>query len=284
MADSTKVIVIGGVACGPKVASRLKRLMPDAEITMIEKGKIVSYGACGMPYFVSGDVSGIQALMETPAGTVRNPAFFKQVKGFETLTNTEVVAIHRAEKTVDVVCHESGEQKTLSYDKLVLATGARPLVLPIPGVDLCGVSKMHHPDDAEAVMQAIATGGTTHAVIVGGGLIGLEMAESYRAQDIEVTIVEMLGYAMANLFDEEMGRLAMKHLVKNGVRLRMNETVEAFLGDSQGRLRAVKTSGGEIEADHALLAVGVRPNSELAINPSYSRSDLSTGRRAPERR
>jgi NADPH-dependent 2,4-dienoyl-CoA reductase/sulfur reductase-like enzyme len=111
IAGSTKVIVIGGVACGPKVASRLKRLMPDAEITMIEKGRIVSYGACGMPHFGSGDVSEIEALMETAAGALRDPVFFKEVKGFETLTNTEAVAIHRAGKSVDVVCHDSGERR-----------------------------------------------------------------------------------------------------------------------------------------------------------------------------
>jgi NADPH-dependent 2,4-dienoyl-CoA reductase/sulfur reductase-like enzyme/rhodanese-related sulfurtransferase len=239
--------------------------MPEAEITMIEKGGIVSYGACGMPYFVSGDVSEIEALMETPAGALRDSTFFKKVKGFETLTNTEVVAINREGKTVEVLCRPGGERKTLPYEKLVLATGARPLVPPIPGVDLRGVSKMYHPDDAEAVRMAIQRGEMTHVVIVGGGLIGIEMAEAFRAMDVEVTMVEMLDHIMGNLLDEEIARLAMKHLVENGVRLRMNEKVEAFLGDDEGKVRAVRTSGGEIEVDHVLLSVGVRPNSELAV-------------------
>ena len=108
-----KVVIIGGVACGPKTASRLKRIMPEAEITMVEKGGIVSYGACGMPYFVAGEIAEIKALMETPVGALRDPVFFNNVKGFETLTHTEVTRIDREEKTVDLLHLPTGRKETL---------------------------------------------------------------------------------------------------------------------------------------------------------------------------
>lgn len=264
MPGSNRVVVVGGVACGPKTASRLKRIMPEADITMVEKGRVISYGACGMPYFVSGEVAAIESLMETPVGALRDPVFFKHVKGFETKIETEVTRINRDEKTVEVVHLPTGEKEPLPYDKLVLAMGTKPFVPPIPGIDLQGITKMYHPDDAESVKRAADKGEIKHAVIVGAGLIGIEMAEAFRARNIEVTVVEMLDQVMGQLLDEEIARLAMKQLVQKGVRLRMNERVEAFLGDDQGRIRGVKTSGGEIEADLALLSIGVRPNNELA--------------------
>lgn len=264
MSANKKVVIVGGVACGPKTASRLKRIVPEAEITMVEKGPIVSYGACGMPYFVAGEIAEIRALMETPVGALRDPIFFKNVKGFETLTQTEVTRIDREGKTVDLVHLPSGKKETLHYDKLVLAMGTRPFVPPIPGIELKGVTKMYHPDDAQAVKEAAERGEIKHAVIVGAGLIGIEMAEAFRVRNIEVTVVEMLDQLMGQLLDEEIARLAMKHLTDKGVRLRMNEKVEAFLGDGQGRIRAVKTSNGEIQADLALLSIGVRPNNKLA--------------------
>ena len=264
MPGSNRVVVVGGVACGPKTASRLKRIMPEADITMVEKGRVISYGACGMPYFVSGEVAAIESLMETPVGALRDPVFFKDVKGFETRIETEVTRINRDQKTVEMVHLPTGKKEPLPYDKLVLAMGTRPFVPPIPGIDLHGITKMYHPDDAESVKKAADKGEIKHAVIVGAGLIGIEMAEAFRARNIEVTLVEMLDQVMGQLLDEEIARLAMKQLVQKGVRLRMNERVEAFLGDDQGRIRGVKTSGGEIEADLALLSIGVRPNNELA--------------------
>ena len=264
MPGSNRVVVVGGVACGPKTASRLKRIMPEADITMVEKGRVVSYGACGMPYFVAGEVRAIESLMETPVGALRDPVFFKHVKGFETRIETEVTRINRDEKTVEMVHLPTGKKEPLPYDKLVLAMGTKPFVPPIPGIDLHGITKMYHPDDAESVKQAADKGEIKHAVIVGAGLIGIEMAEAFRARNIEVTVVEMLDQVMGQLLDEEIARLAMKQLVQKGVRLRMNERMEAFLGDDQGRIRGVKTSGGEIEADLVLLSIGVRPNNELA--------------------
>jgi len=264
MSKSCKVIVVGVVACGPKAACRLKRLMPEAEVTMIDKGAVVSYGACGMPYYVSGEVSRLEALSETPVGVLRNPDFFRAVKGFETRTRTEVVEIHRKEKTVDVRNLETGADETLPYDKLILATGTTPFVPPIPGVALQGIEKMYHPDDARSVKDLVDRKQIRQAVIVGAGLIGIEMAEAFRARDVPVTLVEMLDSVMGQLLDPEIARLAMNHMEEKGVELRMSERVDAFLGDEQGRVRAVRTSSGEIEADLVLLSIGVRPANGLA--------------------
>ena len=264
MKEPKRVVIVGGVACGPKTAARLRRLDPEVEITMIDKGEVLSYGACGMPYYVSGDVERIDALLETPVGVKRDSGFFKKVKGFDALTGTEATKIDRERKVVETKNEVTGEKRSLPYDKLVLATGASPFVPRISGLDLKGVHNMHYFEDASKVKEVVTRMKGRRAAIIGAGLIGVEMAEAFRAQEMEVTIVEMLPTVMGLLLDEEMGRLAMKHMVQKGVELRMNERVEAFEGDEEGRLKLVRTSHGEIEADLALVAIGVRPNSELA--------------------
>jgi NADPH-dependent 2,4-dienoyl-CoA reductase/sulfur reductase-like enzyme/rhodanese-related sulfurtransferase len=264
MESAKKVVIIGGVACGPKTAARLRRLDPEVAITMVDKGRVISYGACGMPYYVSGHFDRLDALLETPVGVKRDVAFFKKVKGFEAMTETEATGIDRKARTVTLRHLGTGEQSTLPYDKLVLATGASPFVPPISGRDLEGVYHMHYFEDAAKVKEVVAQKKPKKAVIIGAGLIGIEMAEAFRARGMEVVIVEMLPTVLGQLLDEDMGRLAMKGIAQKGVALRMNERVEAFEGDAQGRLTLVKTSHGEIEADLALVAIGVRPNSDLA--------------------
>ena len=149
MSNPLKVLVVGGVACGPKVASRLKRLTPEAEITIIEKGELLSYGACGLPYFVEGLFSDIGQLVKTPAGVPRNPAFFNAVKGVSVRSLCEATRIFRDEKMLEVTNLANGTTERLQYDKLVLATGGSPFAPPIPGMTLENVSFMTHPKDAE---------------------------------------------------------------------------------------------------------------------------------------
>ena len=132
MPENLRVVIVGGVACGPKTAARLMRLMPEADVTMIERGELVSYGACGLPYYVEGTFANINALTHTPAGVSRTPEFFRTWKGFRTLTRTEAVAIDRAAKTVRVRHLDSGQEEDLAYDKLVLATGGQAFRPPIP--------------------------------------------------------------------------------------------------------------------------------------------------------
>lgn len=264
MAQNLKVVIVGGVACGPKAASRLKRIVPSAEVTMIDRGKRISYGACGLPYVVSGVASRIEALWETPMGVERSPAFFKKVKGFDALVETEVTRIDREKKQVEATHLPTGGKKTIPYDKLVLATGGVPFLPPIKNLDLKGVGFMNHPDDAVQLKARLEKGDIRKAVIVGSGLIGVEMMEALVSCKVEVVALEMLDYVMGTMLDEEIARLAMKHIASNGVCLVMGEKVEEFLGDREGRLTGVRTRNKTFEADYALVAAGVKPRGELA--------------------
>jgi NADPH-dependent 2,4-dienoyl-CoA reductase/sulfur reductase-like enzyme/rhodanese-related sulfurtransferase len=257
-----RVLVVGGVACGPKAASRLKRLLPDSQVTMIDRGALVSYGACGLPYYVEGMYSRIEALVETPAGIPRNPVFFEKVKGFGTITRAEAVAINREQRMVRIRDVESGEQRDLPYDKLVLATGSRAVKPPIPGLSLKNVWYMRHPDDAESMVRSVETEGLKNAVIVGAGYIGVEMAEALRLRGMNVTIVEIFDQIMPQFLDLEMALLTAKHLRQKGVDLVLGEKVLSLEGNE--RVASVKTDKRSLPADLVVIGVGVLPNDELA--------------------
>lgn len=264
MDQARRIVIIGSVACGPKVACRLKRLDPSAEITILERGRDISYGACGMPYFISGMVDRIEALSETPAGALRDVGFFEKVKDVEILCQREAVAIDRNQKAVHVRDTDSGAKSTLSYDKLVLAAGGRPVTPPIPGIDAKGVQSFHSLRDADRLDLVLKDGKVENVVLVGAGLIGIEMAEALIQRGLKVTMIEMFDWIMPALLDEEMGRLAGKHLRAKGVNLAMGAAVTEFVKDGDDNLTAVKTQTGEYPADLALVATGVRPNNELA--------------------
>ncbi len=263
MSTPLRVVVIGGVACGPKAASRLKRLLPEAEITLVDRDSTVSYGACGLPYYVGKMFPEIEMLTETPVGVPRTPVFFDKTKGFKVLCRTEAVAIDRQAKVVRIRSLDSGREEDLLYDKVILATGATPFRPPIPGIDLENVWFMKRLEDGEGVDRAIEEGKLRRAVLVGAGLIGIEMAEALIARGLEVTIVEMFDQIMPQVLDYEMAALAAKHLAKNGVRLVLGERVSAIDG-ADGRVRAVRTDKRVLDADLVVVAVGVRPNDQLA--------------------
>jgi NADPH-dependent 2,4-dienoyl-CoA reductase/sulfur reductase-like enzyme/rhodanese-related sulfurtransferase len=262
MSRKLRVVIIGGVACGPKTAARLKRLMPDADITMVEKGGLVSYGACGLPYYVEGTFTNINALTHTPAGVSRTPEFFRTWKGFQTLTRTEAVSIDRAAKRVRLRHLESGREDDLAYDKLVLATGGQAFGPPIPGLDLKNVWFMTHPDDASSLVAAIEGQNLRKAVLVGAGFIGLEVAEALVNRGLEVTMVEMADQIMPGILDEDIARFAQIHMEDNDVELVLGETVTALEGGE--RVAAVVTDKSRIEADLVVVGVGTRPNDALA--------------------
>ena len=262
MKDGVRVLIIGGVACGPKAASRLKRLMPNADVTMIERGRLVSYGACGLPYYVEGTFPDIEMLCETPASVKRTPVFFEKVKGFRTLTRTEADLIDRNRKIVRIRNLDTGTQSELPYDKLVLATGSRPIVPPIEGIDLKNVWFMRHPDDAESMVEQIENQKLRHAVLVGAGYIGIEMAEALRGRGLEVTLIEIFDQILPQFLDFEMAALAAKHLRSKGVRLILGEAVKSIEGN--GIVSAVVTENNRIPADLVVIGAGVRPNDELA--------------------
>ncbi len=262
MNPQMKVLVIGGVACGPKTASRLKRLLPESDITLIEKDDVVSYGACGIPYYVEGLFSDISELTKTPVGVQRTPTFFDKAKGFKVLTRTEALNIDRQNKTVNIRYLDTGSEETISYDKLVLATGGCPFHPPVPGTDLKNVWFMTHPDDADSLVREMAAQNLKKAVLVGAGFIGIEMAEALAKTGMDVTIAEMEDQIMPGVLDRDIAVFAAKHLSQKGVKLVLGERVTGIRG--QGKIESVETEKQIISADLAVIAVGTRPNDKLA--------------------
>jgi NADPH-dependent 2,4-dienoyl-CoA reductase/sulfur reductase-like enzyme/rhodanese-related sulfurtransferase len=257
-----KIVIIGGVAAGLKSAAKARRCDPQAEITVVEKGEIISYGACGMPYYVGGEIAEVEALMKSPAGALRSPVFFQNVKNIEVLTKTLATAINRHEKTVTVRNLENGQESALPYDKLVIATGASPIKPPIPGVDLGNILQLWHPDDAKAIRAGLEKGTFRKAVIIGAGLVGMEMAEAFSNWNIEATIIEMKDNIFPAFLDPEVSGIVEKYLREKGITVLTGEKVLGFTGDTV--VNAVQTDKRLIAADLVLLAVGVKPNVALA--------------------
>ncbi len=255
-----KIIVIGGVAAGPKAASRINRLCADAEVTIIEKGEFLSYAGCGLPYYISGMVEDSKELMSTPVGTIRDSAFFKKVKNTTVLNQTEATAIDRTNKTVTIK-NRDVETKELPYDKLVLATGAESIIPPIPGIELENIFNLKDIHDADAIKATLADKKAINAVIVGGGLIGVEVAEAFSEMGCRITLVEFLPQILG-ILDSEMAALVEKHFEANGVRIKSSTRVTEFTGN--GAVENVITDQGEIPADIVIMATGVRPNTKLA--------------------
>lgn len=262
----SRIVVVGGVAAGPKAAARARRRDPKAEITLVEKGELLSYAGCGLPFYIAGLVREARELMSTPAGVVRDAAFFRSVKAIEVRSRNMAQQIDRRRKELAVVDLESGEQTRLPYDKLVLATGGSPIVPPMPGVDLRGVHRLGNPTDAVAIRDAIESDGVSRVAIIGGGLIGLEVADALANQGLDVVILEMRDQLLPGVLDRDMAALVEKHLRGKGVELRLGAPVTGLEGDPQHRFRAALTEDGPVEADLAIMAIGVRPNVKLAAD------------------
>ena len=259
-----KILVIGGVATGPKAAARARRRDPDAEITIIEKGPLLSYAGCGMPFYIERTVGAFSELLSTGRGVLRDRNYFKRRKDVEGRCTTEAIKINRDSKTVTVKDLLKDRTCDLSYDKLVLATGAIPLMPQIEGINLDGVYRLHNPMDAKAIRQELESG-IKKIVIIGGGLIGLEICGAFVSWGCEVAIVEMMNHLAPALLDEDMALLLENYLTNEGVKILTSSRVDQLIGDSSGRVIGVLTSMGEkIEASMVVVAVGVKPNVELA--------------------
>lgn len=257
-----RIVVIGAVAAGLKSASKARRNDPKAQITVVERGDIISYGACGMPYYVGGDVAQIEDLMKTPIGVLRNPAYFKNIKDINVVTQTVALKIDRSTKTVLVKNLVSNEESQLPYDKLVLATGASPVRPPLPGIGLSNIYTLWHPHDAEAVRKGLESGEFKNTVIIGAGLVGMEMAEALKKRNVAVTIVEMQEQVFPAFMDPEIAGVIRKYIEEQGVQVLTGEKVTGF--DGVNAVTSVKTDKRTIPADLVILALGARPNSELA--------------------
>ncbi len=273
MLEPERVVVIGGSAAGPKAAAKARRVDQHAEITIIQKNEELSMAACGYPYYVGGVFDNRNQLISTPTGVVRNPSFFMNAKGIRALNNTEVTAIDRDAHTVACRNLETGEESTVPYDKLVIATGATPVVPPIPGIDLKGVTTLQSLRDADYLREIRNEGKVTKAVIMGGGLIGVESAEALAESWMKVTLVELLPQILSFL-SWDFAKIVENHMREKGVDVVTDNGVAEFTG-KDGRLASVRLrSGAELPCELAVVAVGVKPNVRLAADAGISIGDL----------
>ncbi len=257
------VLIIGAVALGPKAACRLKRLEPDSNIIMVDQSDLISYGGCGIPYFISGDVSDAEQLQETSFHMLRDVKFFQDAKDIDVRINTRALSLDRKRKTVHTKHIISGKEETLSYDKLVLATGSKPRQIPISGIDLEGVYTVTDLHKAIAIKQEISEGKVGKAVIIGAGFIGLEMAEALvDLWGIETDIVEITNQVLPGIISYNMAKMVQCHLEKNEVSVYFNEEVVKIEGKQ--RVEKVVTSNRTLDADMVIIAAGIVPNSDLA--------------------
>jgi NADPH-dependent 2,4-dienoyl-CoA reductase/sulfur reductase-like enzyme/rhodanese-related sulfurtransferase len=260
---SRNILIIGGVATGPKTAARLRRLDPECNITVIERQDLLSYAGCGMPYYIENVIEEWNDLLG--GASIRDAAYFKANRGFTVLDQHEAKKINRAEKTVTVENLKTCEVKDMPYDKLVLGTGASPFVPRMEGTDLKGVHRLYNPHHAKAIRTAVDMGAKNVAV-VGGGLIGIESCGAFVARGCNVSVIEMMPNLVPNLLDPEMAYLLENYLEGKGVNLVKGSPVAKMIDDGTGKVKAVETADGRvIDADLVIVAIGVRPNTELAV-------------------
>ena len=260
---SRNVIVIGGVALGPKAASRLKRLDPTANVTMIDENINISFGGCGIPYYVSGEINSLDALRSTTYGTVRTPEYFEH-KGVHTLNQTRVTAIDRASKTVTAKNLVTGEEKALPYDRLIIATGSTPKVPPVEGRDLKNVGGANNLEDADALRKACASGSVQNAVVIGAGFIGMEIAVALADMwDIKTSVVEFMPQAMPGVMSASLSDMVRHDLEEHNVDVYTGEKVQRLEGEN-GVVARVVTDKRTLDADLVIFATGFAPNTALA--------------------
>ncbi|HAS89951.1 MAG TPA: pyridine nucleotide-disulfide oxidoreductase, partial [Desulfovibrio sp.] len=230
---------------------------------LIDRDEIFSYGGCGIPYFVSGDVSEANQLRTTAFHMVRDEPFFQDIKGVEVLSSTEATKIDRENKQVHITNLKTGEQSVLDYDQLVIGTGATPRKLGLPGEDLDNVFYVGNMHDAEKIKKGITKGEYGKAVVVGAGFIGLEMAEAFSDMwGIETTVVEIFDQILPRMCSPVLAKMGQNHMEEQGVTFKLGQTVSRIEGDEV--VEKVITSDGEIEADIVIISAGVIPNDGLA--------------------
>lgn len=247
-----RVLILGGVAAGTKVAAKLLREDRSCEVTILTKGKDMSYAGCGLPYYV-GDV-----IHEKSQLIVNTPEKYEKLTGARVLTQTEAVAVRPGEHKVEAKDLQTGEVKEYSYDKLVIATGASPFVPPIEGLNLKNVFVMRTPDDAIALREAVEAGEIKRAVVAGGGFIGLEVAENLAAKGVKVSVIDFAPHVLPNFLDPEMSEYVENKMAEEGIMPMTGVALEGVLGTE--KVEKVQTSKRAMKADALILAIGIRPN------------------------
>ena len=260
-----KYIIVGGVAGGATAAARIRRNTERAEIVLFEKGKYISYANCGLPYYIGGVITERDRLF------VQTPEAFGRRFDIDVRTESEVTGIDAAKKTVTVRTAE-GKVYTESYDRLLLSPGASPVRPPLPGIDSRGIFTLRNVDDTDRIKAYMEQHKVRRAVIVGGGFIGLEMAENLHHAGADVSVVEMADQVMAPI-DYSMAALVHEHLLQKGVKLYLQQAVEAFRETADGGIAVQFKSGTSVEADIVLLSIGVRAETRLAAEAGLKLGD-----------
>ncbi len=263
MTRRKKIIVIGGSAAGPKAAAKARRVDYNADIVILQKDPDLSMASCGYPYYVGGYFDDRNMLLCTPTGVTRDPLFYLNAKGIEARTNTEVTAIDRKSKTVACTNLLTGERKTLEYDKLIIATGSVPKMPPVPGTNLDGVTTLQSMKDADFLRRVRDEERIKKAVVIGGGLIGIETCEALQLAGIDITVIELLPQLLTFL-DWELAKLVENHVRDKSANVITDNGIAEFLG-KDGKLTGVKLrNGAELDCELAVVAIGVTPNVRLA--------------------
>lgn len=251
------LIIIGGVAAGMKAAAKARRESSTMKITVITEEQYISYAGCGMPYFI-GDL-----IKDSKNIIIREPAYFKNMHSIDVFTRHQATAIDTKSKQVKVRNLENGQDLTFHYDKLIIATGAQPVVPPLPRISLGNIFTLRTIPDARGIKSAVDTGKIKNAVIIGGGLIGLEMAENLTLRKIKVSVVELMDQILPPL-DKDMAMLVQNHVMEKGVEVITSEGAKSFEGNITGTVTKVITGKRELPADMVILSLGIRPNTTLA--------------------
>lgn len=257
-----KVVIIGGVAGGASAAARLRRLDESAEIIMLERGPYISYANCGLPYYVGGEINQKEAL------TLQTPQSFHQRFGIDVRTENEAVEIYPEKKAVLIRELATGKEYEESYDKLILSPGGEPARPPIPGIDGPNVFTLRTVPDSIQIREFIQQNRPRRAVIMGGGFIGLEMAENLMRAGVAVTVVEAMEHVMAAL-DYDMASEVQQYLRHQGVELVLSQKITAITPQESGLLVHLENET-KLEADLLLLSAGIRPESALAAKAGLS--------------
>jgi len=249
-----KIAVVGGVAAGTSAAAKARRTNDEAEIVLFEKGKDISYAGCGLPYYISGVTKSRKKVV------INTPDEFAEKYGVDVKTEHEVVDLDKEKKTLKFKNLQEDTEGTYQYDKLIIATGAKPVVPPIPGIDLENIYPLRSVKDADRIKEKVQ--GLDKVTIIGAGLIGLEMAEAFSELDKEVTVVELEDKILPP-FSEEITKYVDQHLRDQDVNLVLGDGVSSFKGEDAVD-KVITSSGKEIDADFVLLSLGIKPEVTLA--------------------
>ena len=265
-----QIVIIGGVTAGPKTAARIRRLEENCDIIIIEQRDFLSYAGCGLPFYISGKVFSPKALMSTADNTIRDINFFAAIHNIKVYNKTRALSIDRKQKTLSVLDLTENKKNTIVYDTLVLATGAKTHIPPIPGIENDGIYTLHSIEDAEKIKLHLREISTKDICIIGGGLIGISIAESFVSTGAHVTIIEKKSSVLSSFMDEDFSEKIQNKLNKKGIKV-ITRTLITSISKEESHL-TINTNTRKYQTDIIILTTGVIPNSDLGKN-----ADLKTG-------